>query len=62
MIKDYKELLRKYIKYVEECEGVNFITDLPKKPPFVDTTFTQEEWKELLKIKENDRRTDYKNI
>lgn len=49
---DYKELFIKYLRYVEECEGVNFITDLPKKPPFVDTTFTQEEWKELERLLE----------
>jgi hypothetical protein len=48
---DYKELLRKYINYVEDCEGVNFITDLPRKPPFVDVVFTDEEWAELEKIK-----------
>ena len=43
----YKELLTKYIEYVSECEGINFITDLPRKPPFVETVFTNEEWEEL---------------
>lgn len=44
---DYKKLLEKYIYYVSECEGINFITDLPRKSPFVETTFSLEEWKEL---------------
>ena len=47
---NYRELLIKYIQYIEECEGINFITDLPKSPPFVDTVFTVEEWKELIKL------------
>lgn len=49
---NYKELLIKYIQYVDECEGINFITDLPKLPTFVDTVFTKDEWNELEKLVE----------
>ncbi len=58
-MKDYKELLKKYISYVQECEGVNFIEDIPKKPPFVDTTFTQEEWTELEKLDWENKKQKY---
>lgn len=47
---NYRELLRKYIEYVEECEGINFITDLPRTSPFVDVKFTKIEWEELNKL------------
>lgn len=44
---DYKELLLKYIKHVEECEGTNFL----------DTTsyiiFTEQELKELELLSKN---------
>lgn len=49
---NYKGLLRKYIQYVDECEGINFITDLPKSPPFVDTVFTKYELNKLEKLAE----------
>lgn len=47
---NYKELLSKYIEYIKECEGINFITDLPRTPPFVGTVFTEDEWAELEKL------------
>lgn len=40
---DYRKLLRKYIAYVMQAEGVNFIDDLDRR--YVsDVDFTKEDW------------------
>ena len=44
---DYKELLRKYITYVEICEGTHFIDKLD---PLPWSEFTESEWSELQRI------------
>ena len=47
---DYRELLKKYINHVGECEGITFLR-YGEKPDFI----TDEEWAELQKIaKEGD--------
>jgi hypothetical protein len=43
---DYKELLIKYIKHVEECEGINFLDT-------IGNTLTEEELKELELLSKN---------
>lgn len=45
---DYRELLIKYIKHIEEFEGINYIHDTS------NVNFTQEELEELIRLeKEN---------
>jgi len=48
---NYKELLRKYIRYIYECEGTDFL-DVLEKSDFINITFTEDEWDELLKLAE----------
>jgi hypothetical protein len=43
---NYKALLAKYIKYVEACNGCNFITGFPK----IKSIFSYIEWAELEKL------------
>ncbi len=47
---DYKELLKKYIAWVEVCEGVNFITS--GSFYHEEDDFTLEERAELIKLTE----------
>ena len=42
---NYRELLKKYIKHVEECEGINFIDSW-------EGDFSDDEAKELTKLSE----------
>jgi hypothetical protein len=46
---DYKNLLRKYIKYIDEVEGSNFISFAEHKytNPSTKDIFTEDEWEEL---------------
>jgi hypothetical protein len=46
---DYKALLSKYIAYVKDTEGTDFI----ECPGFSEIEFTSEEWKELKNISNN---------
>ena len=41
---DYRELLKKYMDHVADCEGVFFLSNSDR------VKFTDEEWKELEKI------------
>ncbi len=41
---DHRDLLIKYIRYVLESEGTNFIDDFQRD---TDQVFTAEEWEEL---------------
>ena len=41
---NYRELLKKYINHVANCEGVTFISQLHKN------SFTEEEIEELIKL------------
>ena len=43
---NYKLLLRKYIEYIIEVEGSNFITYYSHKDILARSKFTKEEWKE----------------
>ena len=43
---NYRELLRKYIDHVGDCEGVTFISMQHRRPG----TFTEEEWAVLREI------------
>lgn len=45
---DYRKLLKKYINYVGEMEGVTFLSDFYGTPNEED--FTREEWKELQEL------------
>ena len=49
---NYKLLLRKYIEYIEEIEGSNFIKYYSHKCLLARDRFTKEEWKELEKLAE----------
>ena len=49
---NYKLLLRKYIEYIIEVEGSNFITYYSHKDILARSKFTKEEWKELEKLAE----------
>jgi len=42
---DYKELLKKYMAHVGDCEGVNCLDQTP-----ASGLFSQEEWDELQKL------------
>lgn len=46
---DHKDLLKKYIRYVLDCEGCDFIEDGYRGYPG-DQQFTPEEWEELQLI------------
>lgn len=43
---DHRELLRKYMDHVAECEGVTFVEDGRKR----SEQFSEEEWAELQEI------------
>ena len=43
---NYKLLLRKYIEYIIEVEGSNFITYYSHKDILARSKFTKEEWKD----------------
>ena len=43
---NYKLLLRKYIEYIIEVEGSNFITYYSNKDILARSKFTKEEWKD----------------
>jgi len=45
---DYKLLLEKYIEYLVDIEGCDFISN----SKFSDISFTHEQWKELEQISE----------
>lgn len=51
---DYKELLIKYIKHINECDGGTYCVvrgiEARHKPP----NFTNEEWNELQTLDSND--------
>lgn len=47
-IMNYKELLIKYIEYVDDCEGSNFISQTPYR--LANDFFTEDEWKELNEL------------
>lgn len=46
---DLRELLKKYMQYVEDCEGANFVTDLDRRYTS-EVKFTDEEWSLLKTI------------
>jgi hypothetical protein len=46
---DYKEILRKYIIHVGQCEGTTFISKINSKW-YSDVKFTDEEKEELKKL------------
>jgi len=50
----YRELLKKYIEYVGTQEGTDFIHGYYK---FMQPYFTEDEWKELMKLSEETRQT-----
>lgn len=45
---DYQALLRKYVEWVRECEGVSYIDSGTHYHH--EKKFTSEEWAELLRI------------
>lgn len=50
---NHKELLTKYIRYVADCEGVDFIEGGYRgHPNYGDQKFTPEEWAELERLQE----------
>ena len=49
---DYRELLKKYINYVGEIEGVTFLGERYANRGFTPSFFTIEEWEELNKLDE----------
>lgn len=56
-VSDYKSLLLKYIEYIGDCEGVDYITDLDNRH-MSDVKFTDDEWgvlEKLSDIVEDDR-------
>lgn len=46
---NYADLLRKYVRYVKDVEGIDFIESGYRGYPG-DQTFTEEEWRELIRI------------
>lgn len=42
---DYKELLKKYMDHVGQCEGIYFLADWRRTEGFTD-----EEWNELIRL------------
>ena len=51
---DLSLLLRKYISYIQECEGTDYI-QMHDQRGLTDVTFSDDEWKylTLLSIQEN---------
>ena len=47
---DYEELLRKYIQYVRDCEGTDFIEGAAIPKHETDVMFTESEWEKLLEL------------
>lgn len=47
---NYKELLKKYINYVGEMEGVTFLGERYANKGYYPSNFTKEEWEELNKL------------
>ncbi|MEN3329053.1 MAG: hypothetical protein V7638_3860 [Acidobacteriota bacterium] len=45
---DYRNLLRKYIEHVQDCEGIDFIEF--GQPPGATVRFTDAEWRELQQL------------
>lgn len=48
---NYKKLLEKYIQYIDDNEGTNYISEVKKI--YSEVNFTKEEWKELLNLSNN---------
>ncbi len=44
----HKDLIRKYMHYVEDCEGINFLENDQRYKS--DSGISNEEWKELEEI------------
>ena len=42
---DYRELLKKYIEHVGDCEGSVFLSEMWRRKDFTD-----DEWSELLNL------------
>lgn len=47
---DHRQLLKKYIYHVGECEGTTFLSDLHRPLSKYREAFTDEEWAELQKL------------
>ena len=48
---DYKELLKKYIKHIESCEGINFVMgNIDMIYEGCPEEFTEEEKQEINKL------------
>lgn len=47
---NYKELLIKYLEYVHNCEGTDFVSSTPYR--LADEFFTEKEWEELRNLAE----------
>ena len=48
---DYKKLLEKFIKFMQETEGVNLT--IQDDRIMSDIKFTDEEWSELIKLSQD---------
>jgi len=53
---DFKELLFKYIKFVGEAEGVDYICGHIDLREHTDTKFTDQEWEVLVKLSKRARK------
>jgi hypothetical protein len=58
---DFELLLKKYIQYVDDVEGSNFITwqNINKQKP-VD--FTQDEWNELVRLDKENQKESFEEV
>ena len=50
---DYKSLLKKYIKHVSDCEGIDFI-DRINEHQFSDVKFSDDESEKLKEFSNNE--------
>jgi hypothetical protein len=46
--KEYKELLKKYIQHIKQCEGISFISKIGS--PESEVFFTDDEWHKLMEL------------
>lgn len=50
---NYQELLKKYIAYIVQCEGIDYIDPIEYRYQS-EVKFSDEEWSELEKLAEAD--------
>ena len=52
---DYRRLLKKYMQYIRDIEGYDFVTSHRRRS---DVTFTEAEWAALERLAQHDQDDD----